>query len=507
MNRTLEEMMYISEGHNPWGTGNGLGYIPTKYNIKGAGYLVSINKKRMAGGTLPKGTYTRVKNDLEEQMNNLINQDEYDKDDLASLYSIYIELKKQKEDENMHLNYSNDDEISGYLDKQDDKVVKINQELIDDEEEIKKINSTIKNMKQEIKNIKTSEEDLERKTESFKDKKLKGNKNENDENDFFNSDEFKEQMKWYEENYDNLDEDELFVYIQSLAKLKEIENKDKGSSNEITELDKNLYKAVKDFEILTGKESEYHYEDKEDYEKSLDKWYIKEIKPEKFDNEFINKLNILGYSNAAIGDLCEIFYGSKKELFEFINNNKDTSTVFNTSTTLDNQCYTKKMKIIGENEVIIKGKKKKKADFYLVDFVSDKNLYEMKALEKTFDDFYKKGSIHLVGTKVSENVNFVGNFIYDKNDNKVVVKNIGYRDYYNKPVKFNTLEGNNFNYNVIYCLKDGIYNCNLSNPNLWNIDKNNKAIFKFLPDFYGNVNIPIKYIQRVDNSLVKQINK
>lgn len=460
--------MFITDGINPYGMG--LGYKPTKYN--------------MVGGTLPKGTFSRVKNELQTQMNELINQDEYDKDELSSLYSIYEKLRELKNDENIHLDYSNTDEISGYMDKQNDNINKINQELIEDDEEFKKLNSKIENIKKKI-----------------------NKKDEIDENDFFNSDDFKEQMKWYEENYDNLDEDELFVYFQSLAKLKEIENKDKSNSNEITELDKKLYKAIKDYEILTGKESEYQYEDKEDYEKSLDEWYIKKIKPEIFDNKFINKLKSLGYSYDAIGGLCENFYGTKKELFEYINNNSDTSAVFNTSNTIDNYHYTKNMKNKGEDEIIVKGKKMKKADFYLVDFISDKNIYEMKALEKSFDDFYKKGSIHLVGTKVSENVNFVGNFIYDKNNNKVVVKNIGYRDYYNKPIKFNTLNGNNYNYNVIYCLKDGIYNCNLCNPNLWNIDKNNKAVFKFLPDIYGNVNIPIKYIQRVDNSLVERINK
>jgi len=314
-------------------------------------------------------------------------------------------------------------------------------------------------------------------------------------------------MKWYEENYDDLDEDELFVYVQSLAKLKELENKNKGITNEITDLDKKLYRSIKDYEILSGKESEYQYKDKEDYEKSLDEWYISETKPEKFDNEFIYKLRNMGYSFEVIGDLCEAYYGTKKELFNYINGNSDMSNIFNTSVIGLNTNYTSTMKIVGENQVLVKGIKKKKADLYLVDFVSDKNLYEMKALENSFGDFYKKGSIHLVGTKVSENVNFVGKFIYDKNNNKVVVENIGYRDYIDKPVRFNTLSGKNYNYNAIFCLKDGIYNCNLSNPNLWYIDKNNKASFKFTPDKYGNVHIPIKYIQRVDNSLVEQINK
>jgi len=433
MFKTIDDIMYITDGINPYGLG--LGYKPTKYN--------------MIGGTLT--------NEL-----NIIGLD------ITELEKMTDEELKNQYDENLVL-----------LKEME------NLNLTDEGLHEKKI---LENETNHILDILNTDIDT-------------------DEYDFFQSDEFKEQMKWYEDNLDTLEEDELFVYIQSLAKLKEIENNEKGVSKEITDLDKKLYKAIKDYENITGKEIEYQYEDEEDYEKALDEWYLPELKPEKFENEFIIKLRNLGYSFTNIGNLCEKFYGSKKELFEHINRNTDKSKIINSSITSNNDYYSPNMKIIGDNEILVKGIKMKKSDFYLVDFVSDKNLYEMKALEKSFEDFYKKGSIHLVGTKVSENVNFVGKFTYDKNSNKVVVKNIGYRDYINKPIKFDTLVGNNYNYNVIYCLKDGIYYCNLSNPNLWNIDKNNKATFKYHSDSYGNVHIPIKYVQRIDKTIVEQLNK
>lgn len=463
MIKNIDEIMYISDNINPFREGliyghGGLGYKPTKYNMIGGTLTNELNIIGLDKSELEKMTYEELQELLNENYGlldegsnkNLTDESKYDYDQLL------------KETQNI-------------------------EKLIDKKEREELTN-----------NIEDNES------------------SDNDDYEYYKSDDFLDQMKWYEDNLDNLDEDELFVYMHSLAKLKEIENKENGITNDFTDLDKKLYKIVKEYEIMTGKESEYKYEDKEDYERELDPFYIPEIEPDNYKNILISSLREF-YENKyktpeekkllyqTIGDKCEEFYSDKKKLFTSLNKNKDTSDVFNTSDVL-NPNYSSRMKIVGKQSVIITGKKKQLSDLYLVDFVSDKNLYEMKTLKDSYQDFYNKKSIHLVGTKIAENLNYKANFVYDDKQNKVVVENIGYRKYYNSPVEFNTLSNKNYNYTTIFVLSDGIYSCNMSNPKLWNIDKMGKAKFKFLPDKYNNVHIPLTYIERVDTKIVDEIN-
>ncbi len=443
MFKTIDDIMYITDGNNPfrigliYGTG-GLGYKPTPYN--------------MIGGSLGEEEPEKIK----ELMTGSI-------EDMEKVLRAH-----EKARENIEKGIEYDDENIRKSDLED-------------------INKIIDSIQRKI-----------------------GRKEIQEEEEYFKSEDFLDQMKWYEDNYDNLGEDELYIYIESLAKLKEIENRniDKSKINKTTELDKKLFNAINDYEIITGKESGLQYEDAEDIKTEIFEWYIKKIKPEHYNNEFIDKSRILLKNNfEEIGNLCERYYGTKKELFEFINKGLDKSNVLNTSLIDTNNYYTNEMKIEGNKNIYIGGFNKKKADFYLADFVSDKNIYEMKALKDSYNDFYNKGYIHLVGTKISENKNFVGDFRFDKNNNKVVIDNIGYRDNVDEHIKFKTLNGSNYNYYSIFCLSDGMYYCNLSNPNLWIIDKNNKAYFKFPKDNFGNVKIPIQYIERIDNSFVDKLNK
>ena len=310
-------------------------------------------------------------------------------------------------------------------------------------------------------------------------------------------------------NLDELSDEELYEYLSILAYLHE--NHGDSKKNDITDIDLKIYKTYQILDDRGLEDIKNIYKDIggiDDYEKKIDEWYIKPIEPDDYENQFIiDAKKITGNNYPEIGKMVENFYGNQKVLFEYINKYFDNSEIFNTSQTDNNIYYTEKMKKVGKELVKITGKEMKKSDLYLVDFVSNNNLYEMKALKDSYKDFYNKGSIHLVGTKVSENKNYVGKFIYDKLNNKVVVENIGYRDNWNEPIKFKTLTSKNYNYNAIYCLSDGIYYCNLSNPKLWHIDKNNKAYFKYPIDYHGNVKIPISFIERVDNNIVSNMFK
>lgn len=486
MFKTIDDIMYITDGNNPWGYG--LGFKPTHYNIKGSGFLEDIDKKIKQLEPFVKSTgkgkkmlseLFRIKYGNIKQMKGGTLTD-----DLNIIGLDISELEKMNE-EDLRNQY---DENLILLKEMEDK--KLTEE---GEYEKKVLENETEHIWKILDNIEKEETNIE-----------------NNEDSFFESDEFKEQMKWYEENYDKLDEEEMFNYMESLAKLKEIENKNKGISKEFTELDKKLYKVAKDFKDLYG-DIGYNYEDEEEFEKEIDKWYIPKIEPEKYINKLIYNLRNIynGMPNKLeiIGEKCEEFYTDKKLLFTTLNNNKDFSNIYNSSNTINNLYYTSKMKIIGERKVYLKGFEKKKADFYLVDFMSEKYLYEMKALEKSFDDFYKKGSIHLVGTKVFENDNYKAKFIYDDKNNKIIVENIGYRNHSNEPISFKTLSNNNYEYISIFVLSDGIYSCNLSNPKLWNIDKDGKPYFKYPKDKYGNVHIPINFIERIDKKIIDEINK
>ena len=50
MNRSIDEIMYITDGHNPMRTGliygyGGLGYKPNIFTISGSGYLENIDRQ------------------------------------------------------------------------------------------------------------------------------------------------------------------------------------------------------------------------------------------------------------------------------------------------------------------------------------------------------------------------------------------------------------------------------------------------------------------------------
>lgn len=547
MFKTIDEIMYITDGINP--LGQGIGFKPTQYNIKGSGYLEDIDTKikqlepfvKSTGKgkellselfKIKYGTIKRMKGKgtfkINEDNNKLTGFELTDIDNIDNLTFEDIEEKIKENEEflrylgNKEKKHNPFDEDLTHLDEyniekkveQDINILKnqkmkyemINQ-LDKDEKKLNKDNEKLKEDMDVFNNLKNNMDNLKKKAKEEENKKKAVNKKTNakkDEDSFFKSDEFKEQMKWYEENYDNLDEGEMFNYMESLAKLKEIEYKNKGISKEFTELDIKLYKVAKDFKDLYG-DNVYYYED-EYLEKKINKWYIPNIEPDDYENNLYIELEKLGYNYIEIGNLCEKYYSDRQELFKFINKNDDSSIIINTSNT-SHDYYTDKMKIKGEEKIILDNKWAKISDAFLVDFISENNLYEMKSLSKSFRDYYDKGSIHLVGSKISENKNFKARFIYDKSNDKVVVENIGYRGSFKKPIEFDTLKGNNYNYNAIFCLKDGIYYCDLGNPKLWIIDKNNNAIFKYPKDVNGNVHIPINFLQRIDNNLVDKLNK
>jgi len=109
----IDFMMNYNDGflvHRVLTGRGGLGYKP--YNIK--------------GGTLPKGTFSRVKNELQEQIKNV--NEEYDlenviseevNDELSNIMAIYNELKHQKDDKSkIYFDYSNEDEIESYRERE-----------------------------------------------------------------------------------------------------------------------------------------------------------------------------------------------------------------------------------------------------------------------------------------------------------------------------------------------------------------------------------------------------
>lgn len=206
MLKTIDEIMYITDGNNPWG--QGLGFKPTKYNMKGSGYLEDIDKKikqlepfvkrtgkgkellselfrikygtikRMKGGTLPKGTFSRVANDINQQLEQL--DENEDKEEISELLLQYEKLKEAKKGDKIKFDYSNEDEINNYFDTEIDKVnqdiVSHQQSLLDEEYLIKNLNNIRKhiksNIEEENESKKMYEEDLEGKARRFYKKKF-----------------------------------------------------------------------------------------------------------------------------------------------------------------------------------------------------------------------------------------------------------------------------------------------------------------------------------------------
>ena len=160
-------------------------------------------------------------------------------------------------------------------------------------------------------------------------------------------------------------------------------------------------------------------------------------------------------------------------------------------------------------------------DFYLVDYISDNNLFEIKALSKKYSQYKetvyetktfgtKKVSVTYNGkdTKIKGGINFVANKITGnegdfkplfekKSDGSVVVKNINwYHDPFKRKESIGTLKHEYDNYTAIFFLEDGIYKYDILKDDKLKIDKNGKASLDY-PTQSSDYIIPINKLKKV----------
>jgi len=160
-------------------------------------------------------------------------------------------------------------------------------------------------------------------------------------------------------------------------------------------------------------------------------------------------------------------------------------------------------------------------DFYLVDYISDNNLFEIKALSKKYSQYKetvyetktfgtKKVSVTYNGkdTKIKGGINFVANKITGnegdfkplfekKSDGSVVVKNINwYHNPFKRKESIGTLKHEYDNYTAIFFLEDGIYKYDILKDDKLKIDKNGKASLDY-PTQSSDYIIPINKLKKV----------
>jgi len=181
--------------------------------------------------------------------------------------------------------------------------------------------------------------------------------------------------------------------------------------------------------------------------------------------------------------------------------------------------------LINDTRKQIDKMKKPVLDFYLVDYISDNNLFEIKALAKKYSQYnetvyetrtYKTNKVSVIyngkDTKIKGGINFVANKITGnegafkprfekKSDGSVVVKNINWHyDTFKKNNSIGTLKHEYDNYTVIFFLEDGIYKYDILKDDKLIIDKNGKASLDYPKQISPNVEdyiIPINKLVKV----------
>ena len=171
--------------------------------------------------------------------------------------------------------------------------------------------------------------------------------------------------------------------------------------------------------------------------------------------------------------------------------------------------------------------KKPTFDFYLVDYISKNNLFEIKSLSKSFADYKTRTWVsssftnpktkvtienNVIGpdgkkTSVTGGINFVANKItgetggfkpiFKRDSNgKAYIEQIYYQDVKNKKKLTPTLKNSYSNYDVIFFLQDGIYKYNvLDDPNLI-ISESGKAKLNY-PKNEGDYIIPTDRLVKI----------
>ena len=80
------------------------------------------------------------------------------------------------------------------------------------------------------------------------------------------NEEFKEQMKYWENNYNDLDENEMLNYLDGLIQMKRIYEKNILNASEIENIDKKIYNTINDINYkYNNKYFDYNNYDNDDY--------------------------------------------------------------------------------------------------------------------------------------------------------------------------------------------------------------------------------------------------
>lgn len=286
--------------------------------------------------------------------------------------------------------------------------------------------------------------------------------------------EFEEQMKYYEDNYDDLDEVELDNYISGLALLKEKNEKNEGEA--ISDLDKKIYKAVKyqnnilDSPFVT-------YKDSKDYENEI-------MKTDKLDDTDIER-----YVNEIRISTNKPNFGLGKAFEEFILNvqnkvqkyTKDNSPIVSNDT---NPKFMKKVNFKGnemlENEFLIFDLSQKKTDIECKYYTGLVNTKDSKYYIPTKDDIEKDGLI-LQSSKYG-NKFFMP--LYTKINGQLKLYNI-----YSSENDTWVNEDFNKDVDIIYQTKAGTYMYELNNDANIQLEKNvfdgdeGEALYKIKPKY------------------------
>lgn len=452
MNYLIDDIMYIVDGLNPFRQGylygkGGLGYVPTKYN--------------MVGGTLgsAKTGYREYTNDELENMNKKELLDIYEEDqEYLDGYDDLSEYEKELNRENLKLH--NDEKL---------KVLKMLKENYpEDYEEMSEENNELE-LNEYLENFdKLNLEELQKLSYLINEMYIDGDIDDKKEEEISDKIRQKEQELLRYSKFDD-----IIHYTLKKEKGKDIESK--------------LITGTKDDE-------EEYYEGellKDEYTRPNNYEFTPIIELRKIVLDENEKPDYI-----EIGNIIEGQFINHQEIFKSISS--DNSNV-NNSKNENSPYYTQNMKKIANDVINLAGKPAKLKDAYIVDFIGEKTLYEMKCYKNSFADFYKKGDIHLKETKINFNKDFELKFIEEQN--KIKVDNIIYRKEYKK-----TLSGSKYDYYTMFILSDGGYYCDMTDKELYvynNILK--KYEFKYKKDKNGEVHIPIKYIKRIDEKLMNKI--
>ncbi len=225
-----------------------------------------------------------------------------------------------------------------------------------------------------------------------------------DDDAYFESDDFKEQMKYYEDNYDKLTDDEIEVYYETLATLHEYLGQ--GKEKKPTTIEKKMFNVLRDIEMRQGKElSSYHFED----ESNL----YDELKPNDIENMIKNIKSNEGYGKRFEKIIINIQDKVKKALTKdksLISNNDNINRYKN------KMVYFPKSKDV--NGKVLEWEEKPLSEFLVYDLSQDKNDIELKYYNigtyKPSENEIKKNGLILQQSKFI-NLNFIPLYTTDDN--------------------------------------------------------------------------------------------